>query len=281
MLHMVCAAVAFAAMATLVKLACTTVPSMEVVFFRSFLGSIAIGGIILKERISWRGRNVKILVLRGIFGFTALSMHFYAISKLNLGTAVLLNYTAPIFAVIFARAILGEKTTWFVKIAVVCSFLGLYLLAAPQFETKLVPILIGILSGIFAAVAYVLIRFNGEDESPYTIIFYFTGISTLGSLPLLATGFHWPNPAEWLTLLGVTISAFFGQVWLTRSIQEAPVSSVLPFAYLTPVFAAVMGTLLWKEYFGLQAFLGGVIIITSGVLIYLFRERPTFIPLEE
>ncbi len=278
---MVCAAISFGVMATFVKLACQSIPSLEVVFVRSVLGSIMIGAMIWKERASWIGKNPKIMVLRGIFGFLALSMHFYAISKLNLGIAVMLNYTAPIFVVIFARLVLKERTTWVVKMAIFFSFLGLYLLAAPQFEAKLFPILIGILSGIFAAVAYVLIRYSSEEDSHYTIIFYFTTISTIGSFPLLVFGSHWPNIMEWLMLLGVSVSAFFGQVWLTKSIQSAPVSFVLPFSYLTPVFAAILGALIWKEYLGVQSVIGGFIIIASGIVIYLFREKTPFIPLEE
>lgn len=281
MLKMVWAAISFGVMATFVKVACKTLPSIEVVFFRSFLGSIAMGLIIFKEGASWRGKNFKILMLRGIFGFAALSLHFYAISKLHLGTAVMLNYTAPIFVVILARLILGERTTWLVKSAIAFSFVGLYLLVASQFEIKAIPILVGILSGIFAAVAYVLIRYNDEGESPYTIIFYFTTISTIGSLPLLALNFHWPNFGEWLALLGVSAGAFFGQVWMTRSIQSAPVSFVVPFSYLTPVFAAVLGVVFWKEYLSLQTLIGGCVIIVSGILIYLFREKMSFIPLEE
>lgn len=281
MLKMTLAAISFGIMAAFVKAACETIPSSEVVFFRSLLGSAAIGIMIWKEGVSWRGKNRRVLVLRGMFGFAALSLHFYAISELHLGTAVMLNYTAPIFVVILARILLRERTLWIVKAAILFSFLGLYLLAAPQFEAKPIPILLGILSGIFAAVAYVLIRFNDEDESPYTIIFYFTAISTIGSVPLLALGFHWPNLSEWILLAGVTAGAFFGQVWLTRSIQNAPVASVLPFAYLTPVFAAVAGVLFWKEYLDFQAMLGGGIIILSGVTIYLFRKRTVFIPIEE
>ena len=278
---MICAAFSFGVMATFVKIACETLSSIEVVFFRSILGSIAIGLMIAKEGVSWRGKNFKILVLRGVFGFAALSLHFYAISKLHLGTAVMLNYTAPIFVVILARLVLQEKTTWIVKSAIAFSFVGLYLLAAPQFEAKAIPTFIGILSGIFAAIAYVLIRFNDEGESPYTIIFYFTTISTIGSLPFLALDFHWPNSSEWLALLGVSAGAFFGQVWMTRYIQTAPVSFVLPFSYLTPVFAALLGVILWKEYLGFETLLGGGIIIASGILIYLFREKTVFIPIEE
>lgn len=278
---MTLAAFSFSVMVIFVKAACQSLPSMEVVFIRSLSGTLAIAFLIWRKRISWFGNNQKIMILRGVFGFGALAMHFYAISELNLATAVILNYTAPIFAALFARLILGEKTTWPVNLAVAASFLGLYLLAAPQFETKLIPLLIGILSGIFAALAYVMIRFGGENESPYTIIFYFTAISTLGSFPLMLSHVQWPNATEWVLLLSLSVGAFFGQVWLTQSIQNAPVSLVLPFSYLTPVFAALIGASVWREYLTLSSMAGGMLIILSGIVIYLLRKRISFIPIEE
>ena len=278
---MVCGAISFGVMAVFVKFSCQTLSSIEVVFARSLLGSLAIAIVMWKEKISWVGKNVKILILRGVFGFFALSLHFYAIAHLALGTAVILNYTAPIYVVILARVLLRERTSKIVNTMIVTSFVGLYLLVGPQFEAKPIPITLGILSGILAAIAYVLIRFNSEDESPYTIIFYFTAISTVGSIPLLKLGFHWPNITEWLGLLGVTAGAFFGQVWLTKSIQSAPVSLVLPFSYLTPVFASIVGMIFWNEHLGIQAVIGAAIIIASGVAIYFFREKTSFIPIEE
>lgn len=278
---MILAAVSFSIMVIFVKAACQSLPSMEVVFIRSLSGTLAIAFLIWEKRISWFGNNQKIMILRGVFGFGALAMHFYAISELNLATAVILNYTAPIFAAIFARLILREKTSWTVNLAVVFSFLGLYLLAAPHFESKFIPLMIGILSGIFAALAYVMIRFGGENESPYTIIFYFTTISTIGSFPLMLSHFEWPNGTEWISLIGLSVGAFFGQVWLTKSIQNAPVSLVLPFSYLTPVFAALIGAFIWQEYLTLPSMVGGILIILSGIMIYLMRKRAAFIPIEE
>jgi drug/metabolite transporter (DMT)-like permease len=245
------------------------------------LGSVAIGAILWKEKGSWIGKNPKTFSLRGIFGFFALVTFFYAIKELKLGTAVMLNYTAPIIVVILARIFLREKTTWAVNFAILVSFVGLYLLAAPQFETKPKAILIGMLSSVFAALAYIFIRTSSEEDSPYTIIFYFTVISTLGSFPLMLAHFQWPNLMEWIWLLGVAAGSFFGQVGLTKSIQTAPVSVVLPFSYLTPVFAAVLGALVLKDYLNLQAMIGGGIIITGGVAVYLFRGKAPFIPLEE
>lgn len=278
---MILAALSFSVMVIFVKVASKNLSPMEVVFVRSILGTGAIALMIWKERASWLGQNQKIMVLRGIFGFGALAMHFYAIAKLNLATAVILNYTAPIFVAVFARLILGEKSSRIVNLAVVSSFIGLYLLASPQFEAKPVPFLIGVLSGIFAALAYVMIRFGGENESPYTIIFYFTAISTIGSFPLMLPHVRWPNLNEWLALTGLSVGAFFGQVWLTKSIQRAPISLVLPFSYLTPVFAAMAGVFIWKEYLSAQSVVGGIVIILSGVVIYLRGRKTSFIPIEE
>jgi len=281
MWKMVLAAFSFSIMATFVKFACQTLPSMEVVFFRSAFGLIPMSILIVNARASWFGKTPKIHALRGVFGFAALSLHFYAIAKLDLGTAVMLNYTAPMFVVILAHIMLREKTEPRVTAAILFSFFGLYLLASPHFEAKPIPILLGILSGLFAAIAYVLIRFSKEDKSPYTIIFYFTAISTIASLPFVSVHFVRPTFQEWLGLIGVSVGAVFGQVFLTRSIQKAPISYVLPFSYLTPVFATFFGLLIWKERLTLQTLMGGAIIILCGISIYFLRERPPYVPLEE
>ncbi|OGW77134.1 MAG: hypothetical protein A3J52_02470 [Omnitrophica bacterium RIFCSPHIGHO2_02_FULL_49_9] len=70
-------------------------------------------------------------------------------------------------------------------------------------------------------------------------------------------------------------------MFLTRSIQKAPISYVLPFSYLTPVFATFFGLLIWKERLTLQTLMGGAIIILCGISIYFLRERPPYVPLEE
>lgn len=278
---MILAAISFGVMAACVKWAAARLPSMEIVFFRSAIASLGVAWLLWKNKISWFGKRPSIMLLRGISGFGALALHFYAISKLDLGTAVMLNYTAPIFVMIFAHAFLGEKTSGPVKISIAFSFFGLYLLASPQWEAKLVPILLGLCSGILAALAYVFIRWSDEGESPYTIIFYFTGISTLGSLPLLKLGFLWPSSIEWLVLAGVTGGAFLGQIWLTKAIRSAPVSLVLPFGYLTPILSSIAGWLFWRESLGPGAMMGGAIIIASGVVIYLLKGKPDLAQIEE
>ena len=156
--HMVIASVFFGAMTGFVKFASETLPVFEIVFLRSLLGSFMMGCVILKEKGSFVGKNPFLLALRGIFGFVALVMNFYAISKLNLGTAVILNYTSPIFVAIIALVLLKERISGILLILTSMCFVGVYLLVGPQFSFKSFPIMIGLLSGFMAALAYITIR---------------------------------------------------------------------------------------------------------------------------
>ena len=271
---MILASLSFGTMTAFVKLASETLPAFEIVFCRSLLGSLMMTALLLKEKGSFVGTQPKLLIMRGAFGFIALAMNFYAISKLNLGTAVILNYTSPIFVAIIAALLLKEEVSKILWVLTGLCFTGLFLLVGPQFSIKSFPILIGLFSGVMAALAYMTIRMAGKEESSTTIIFYFTTVATIGSLPLLRFGFHMPDAKEWFALLGIAITSFFGQIFLTRSIREAPASIVCPFSYLAPVFSFGFGVLIWKDPLTLGMGIGAALVILSGSLIYLFERRP-------
>ncbi len=273
-LDMIIASLSFGAMTGFVKYASKTLPPFEIVFWRSLFGSFLMAVLVIKEKESFFGKKLKLLLMRGIFGFIALAMNFYAISKLNVGVAVILNYTSPIFVALISVLLLKEKISKVLWTLTVLCFTGLYLLVGPQFSFKSFPIMIGLLSGVMAALAYITIRIASEEESSSVIIFYFTMVSTLGSLPLLYFGFKIPNAQEWLSIGGIVIGSFFGQVFLTKSIREAPPSIVCPFSYLTPVFSFILGVLIWRDRFSVGSLVGAAFVITSGVVIYLIEVRP-------
>jgi drug/metabolite transporter (DMT)-like permease len=216
----------FALMAACVKWAAATLPSIEIVFFRSALGSLPVAFMIWRQRASWIGVKPKILLLRGVFGFLALICYFYALSNLDLPRAVILNYTSPVLTVILARIIIRETISSRTVGAIVVSFIGLYFLSSPVLNLKPFPVAVGLVSSFFAALAYVMIRFSDAKESAYTIIFYFTVISTMGSAPFVVPVFQVPTAAAWVALIGVAMFSFFGQLTLTNAIRSAPVSYV-------------------------------------------------------
>jgi drug/metabolite transporter (DMT)-like permease len=278
-LDMIVAACSFGTMTAFVKLATQTLPAFEVVFFRSLAGVAMISAVMWKEKVSFVGKSPKLFALRGLCGFLALVMHFYAISRLNLGTAVILGGTAPIFVAIYAATLLKEKMRGSLWAFTLLCFSGLYLLAAPELSREPLALAAGLFSGVMAAGAFVAIRYVRRSESSYTIIFYFTAISTICSLPLLRFGFVMPQRIAWVWIAGIAVASFFGQVFITKSLREAPASVVSPFSYLAPVCAFVYGYLIWGDPFTWRTVLGAGLIIASGCMIYLVERKP--IPISE
>ena len=274
-LYMTGASLAFALMVLCVKWAVRDLPVFEVVFFRSVTGTILISLLIFREKASFLGKDRGLLFLRGASGFTALALHFYTISKLPLGLAVMLNFTAPVFAALLAVIFLKEKPGLFLWTMILMSFAGVFLLTIPSGmdlgpgDMKTVYIFLGLLSGFFAAIAYVSIRGIKHHESPLTIIFYFTTVSLLGSAFFLPAGMRWPAPVEWLALLGVAVGSFYGQLGMTLAYRKAPASLVSPFSYLTPAFAFLFGFIFWNENITMHTIVGTVLIFVAGSLVSL------------
>lgn len=269
---MLLSAVAFSLMALCVKQVTGSLPPFEIVFFRSFFGTLMVLPFIICSRASLWGTEHLKLIARGISGCLALLLHFYTIAKMDLGMAIMLNYTAPMFAVIFSIFFLHEKPKASIVFLILLSFTGVLLLNSKYSFSWKPEVWLALLSSIFAAIAYVSIRTIKHRESPLTVIFYFTLISTIGSL-FFIQGWKWPNWKEWLLIAGVVACSFYGQLWMTTAYRRAPAYLVTPFQYLHPILSFSYGWFFWGDTISWQIALGIFLIVLSGSLISYFETR--------
>ncbi|MSR78173.1 MAG: DMT family transporter [Candidatus Omnitrophica bacterium] len=276
-------AAAFSAAVLCAKFASLHLPSLEIVFFRSLIGSLMLLALMIPRKISMLGGSQKgLMVLRGLFGFIALTLHFVTIAHLPLGLAVMLNYTSPILSAILAVLFLKERPGILLSIMTVVSFAGVYLLVGGSFPILNQYVVIGLTSAVFAAIAYTLIRAVKQQESPMTIMLYFTTISTIGSVFFLPFGFVWPSGVTWLFLLGIGIGTFYGQLWMTMAFQQAPASVISPFFYLTPVLSFLYGLLCFGDKLSPISTAGVVLIIVSGsVISFSEAQKSRTLPVNE
>ncbi|MEI7750897.1 MAG: DMT family transporter [Candidatus Omnitrophota bacterium] len=265
-------AVCFSIMALCVKYASTSLSPFQIVFFRSFFGLLIVLPMIWHKKVPLWGEERFKLTARGLCGFGALILHFYTIAKLELGFAIMLNYTAPIFTVIFSIFFLKERPSLSLCFLILLSFSGVVLLNTRSGTAWSPAVWLALLSSVFAAFAYLSIRTIRNRESPYTVIFYFTLISTVGSLFFLK-GWKWPDLGSWGLIAGVVVFSFFGQVWMTTALRRAPAYLVTPFSYLHPVLSFAYGWLLWGNAVSWLAACGIFLIVGSGSLISYFETR--------
>ena len=109
-MYILSAAVGFSLMTMFVRLAGDGIPSYQKAFFRNFVALIFIAVLMLKKRVSFvpEKGNAKYLFARSAFGTFGLLCNFYAIDRLVLADANMLNKLSPFFAVLFSAFLLKE-----------------------------------------------------------------------------------------------------------------------------------------------------------------------------
>ncbi len=100
--------------------------------------------------------------MRSFCGTVGLICNFYAIDRLNIADANMLNKLSPFFAIIMSTFILKEKANKVEWGAVVLAFTGALLVIKPSFDIQFVYGLIGALGGLGAGIAYTYVRKLGK-----------------------------------------------------------------------------------------------------------------------
>ena len=108
-IYMLFASLLFTIMGGVVKTLSKSIPSLELVFFRSFFSVLFIVILIIKKPIKQKGGRLKLLAFRGFLGLLGLIAFFYNIVNIPLAEAMTFSRTSPIFTAIFASIFISEK----------------------------------------------------------------------------------------------------------------------------------------------------------------------------
>lgn len=270
---MTISSLSFAVMSLMVRLS-GDIPLFEKVLFRNLISLIIALGIVIKNRDSAFGKpeNRKYLILRGLTGLAGVMFYFYSLKHLKISDATMLNKLSPFFVIIFASLFLKERMNRHQIAAIIVAFLASLLIIKPQFDVFLLPSLLGLGSALFAGFAYAIIRLlKMRGESSGTIVFYFSLISLIITLPLALPDFVIPGSVQLLYLLGIGVFAAFGQLFMTQAYFYARASDIAPYQYLHVLFAAIIGILFLGEIIDIYSIIGSLVIVLS--FIYLYKKR--------
>lgn len=262
----------FALMAATVK-SLGDIPVSEKIFFRNGFGLIVAIIIIRKKKKPFLGNNIKFLLLRSFFGLAGVACYFYALSKIPLADAVILNKMSPFFVLILSAIFLKEKIKKPQLISLILAIIGAAFVIKPEFNSSIIPSLIAIFSALFAGAAYTTIRHLRHTDSAETIVFYFTLISTVSMIPAMGfdayTGnFVIPTYVQVLGLLGLGVFATIAQFFMTNAYRFAPAGELSIYAYTNIVFSTFIGLLIWSEVPDLLTLIGATLIVGAGFFNY-------------
>src|SRR4029453_14834622 len=226
---MVLGSLFFATMAVCVKVASAWFSSAELVFYRGLLGLLFMWLFARKQGVTLATKYPGMHAWRSLVGVISLGAWFYALAWLPLATAMTLNYMSSVWVAAFLVGSALFATGSAVPrqgplvLSVLAGFAGVIMMLRPTLEQHQVFAgLIGLMSGLTAAFAYMQVTALGKLGEPEsrTVFFFAAGSAVAGAIGMAATGI---SPWDWsqaLWLLPVGILASLGQLCMTRAYSQ-------------------------------------------------------------
>lgn len=272
-------ALSFAAMAVAAKLVSATLPAAEVAFvrFALMLSPFVLMPRIVRRALVWQ--RLDLLLYRGLFGGTAVLLYFLAIEHLPVGTATLLNYSSPIWAVTFAAIFLGERARPLLLAPFGVALVGMLLvtggIGTAGRMLNLGPwVLVGLASSILSGAAVAAIRAARRTEGSWAIYGSFTLFGLGVAAPFALTDFRWPNAVEWGLLILVGATSVAAQLLMTYAYRWVTNLTAGVFAQLTVVVATAIGVFLFGDPFGWRQGLGTLLALAGIVGVIWVQSTP-------
>ena len=281
---MILASLFFATMSVCIKYASAHFDTFELVFYRGLIGMVFMAGLCRMRGVSLTTPVPMMHVWRSVIGVASLSAWFYAIAHLPLATAMTLNYMSGVWVAAFlvgGTLVVGRLQDFGrqgpIVLTVLGGFAGVVLILRPTIEqNQLYAGVIGLLSGLGAAMAYLQVAALGRIGEPESrTVFYFSvGTTVVGLVcSVLFTGFSpwvWPQ-ALWLLPIGVL--AALGQLSMTMAYSQGATLVVANLQYSGIVFSALFGLFLFGDQIPLTGWLGMLLIIGCGITATALRNR--------
>lgn len=264
----------FASMGATVKWGASTLPFEMLVFARNLAGFMVVSLLVWRVRMPLRPRpgTLRLHLVRGVLGLSAMYCLFLALAHLPLANAVLLKMTAPLFIPLVAMVWLGESPGRRTALALMVGFLGVAVILRPSGEWDAMAV-VGLLGAALIGVAKVSVRRLAQEEPVMRIVFYFALLATLLSALPLPWRWQMPQGHEWGLLLALGVFGTGAQLLLTRALQLSHASVIAPLSYSSLVFGGLLGYLFWDEIPGTLFWLGALLVMIAGLLVIRRRRR--------
>ena len=248
-------------------------PTMEIVFFRCTFGVIFCYIGLRKAGADWKGSNRKLLLLRGLFGTTALYFFFLTVQNIPLASAMTIQYLSPIFTTIIAIFLLKESVKLFQWFCYTLAFIGVLFIEQFDARITLAFLALGVTSAFCSGVAYNLVRTLREREHPLTVVFHFQIVGLITGLAF--TIFDWQTPQDWDWFFLFLIGAFsqLGQIFLTDALQKEKAASVAIVNYTGLIYGLLIGWFVFGEAQTLESLLGMILVVGGVVLSVIYSKR--------
>ncbi|UWR20857.1 DMT family transporter [Sulfitobacter sp. S190] len=244
--------------------------TFEIMLYRSVVGVVIVVSLItLSGGWSRVGRTqIGTHFLRNLAHFTGQNLWFFAVTLIPLAQVFALEFTTPLWVIVLAPLVLGERLTRMRAVAGAMGFVGILIVARPDPSNLNLGILTAAASAIFFAFTIMMTKQLTKGNSIATILFYLTTFQL--AFGLVAAGYDGdialPSAQAWPLLGLVGLAGLLAHYCLTNALAIAPATVVVPLDFARLPVIAVVGMLLYSEPLDLLVFVGAAVIFAGNYL---------------
>jgi len=227
-------------------------------------------------------RDIAYFIVLGAVAMAALQFtYLFAISRIQVAAAILLQYLAPSIIALYSVVIVRDKMQATTAVAVIGATVGCYLVVGAYNLDFFGMNIVGILGGVGAAVSFAWYTIQGEygmrRYDPWTVLFYavfFAAVVWNLLQPPLASFRQAYSLVQWGWILYVAIMGTllpFGLYFKAVSLIRSTHASIT--ATLEPIVAGIVSYLYLDEIMAPLQIFGGVLVIASVVLLQIRPQK--------
>jgi drug/metabolite transporter (DMT)-like permease len=272
-LYMVGATIVFSVSSASSKWLVATYPVGEVLFTRSLVSLAACAAFILPATglAVFQTRRLRHHVLRSFSQFVSQTCLIIAFSLMPLAGAVAINFSSPLFATLVSIVMLKEKVGLARWSVLLIGFLGVLIVTEPGAGTFQIGALFALTNAVLYGTVTAAVRGMTSTESAETLTLYQLVLITSFFALVVPFDFIMPSARDWGLIAFNGLTNAVGQYWWTKSLHLGPPSAITPFFYLSLVWAAAIGFLVWGDVPTPALVAGSAIVVGSGLFL-LWRE---------
>jgi drug/metabolite transporter (DMT)-like permease len=267
-LWMTGAILSFSTMAVAGRAVSFELDTFEIMMYRSFVGVLLVVTVAgaLGQLGTVTRRDLPVHALRNLFHFAGQNLWFFALTLIPLAQVFALEFTSPIWVMLLAPLVLGERLTRTRLLAALVGFVGILIVARPGVDSLSPGVIAAAAAALGFAGSILLTKRLTRTETITCILFWLTvmqavfGIVAAGwdgeiALPSAATG-------PWLLLIGCC--GLLAHLCLTNALSLAPATVVVPMDFVRLPAIAMVGLWVYNEPVDVHVVIGAAIIFGAN-----------------
>ena len=204
---------------------------------------------------------------------------FAAVAYIPLADATAISFLNPVFAMLLAIPLLGERVGRYRWAAAIMALIGAAILLRPTPQSFQPAALIALFAAMIMGLELIFMKRLSRREGPFQILIFNNSLGLIVSSLAVIAVWQPPTSTQWMLLAGIGTMMACAQACFINALARADASFVAPFSYATLIFAAAYDALFYRVVPDATTWIGAAVIIAGAVWLALreahLKQAPT------